>query len=125
MKRRKEKVKQFAKELLTNNFDRNNAIMKVSPNISKESAYVKSCRWINSDDVKLAIAEELKHFDSKIITKDYVYMNIHKLILDKNTKDSTKAMLLSILSKCLSMSSDTKINLLNIVGDNKLKDILT
>jgi len=124
MKRKKEQVKAFAKELVANGFNRKQAMKKVCPGLDNDSIHVKTTRWLQSEEVMKEVAKQIDKFDSKIITPEYVYYHINKLLQDKKVKPSVQAVLLGILSKCLSMTSDN-LNIKNEIDPNLSNDHLT
>ena len=127
-KRDKRKVKKVFKEYIGNGFNMGNALKTIENDkyIGREKYLsVKATRWRNSKELEDIVREELKDFNKDIYDESFVIYELVKIVKDSKSKQGDRNNALSILSKCLNLSTDTKINLLNVVGDNKLKDILT
>ena len=60
MKRKKEQVKAYAKELVKNGFQRKKAMRKVNPHLKDKGLHVKGVRWMKSDEVMEAV-ESVAH----------------------------------------------------------------
>ena len=126
-KRDKRKVKKVYKEYINNGFNMSEALRTTEKDsyIGREKYLtVKATRWRNCKELMDLINEEMKEVDITGINKTFVISELVKIVKDSKSKKSDVNNALSILSKCLSLSNDTKINISNIVGDNKLKTLL-
>ncbi len=121
--RDKHKVNRFVKEYIQE-LNGNKAMKKISPNLEGVALAVKTHRWLSDDEIQQKIRTELEKFDNTIVNKDYVLMNLYKLINDKKITPNSKINALSVLSKCLNLSKENQIHLTNIIGEAKLKDLI-
>ena len=123
-RRDKNKVKRFVKEY-SKDLNAHRAMGIVSPDLSGVALNVKTGRWMKAEEVREQIRKELEAFDSSLINKDYVFMNLYKIISDVKTPKNVRVNAISVLSKCLNLSKETTINLTNnMISQDKLKELI-
>ena len=126
-RRDKYKLKQVAKEYVRNGFYLTDAFRKIENRDYKgkrTALSVKSHRWRHSKDFMEAVDKELQKFDKSLISPEFIMGKLYELVNDNQVKPADKVGCLALCCKIIGLAKDNQIANIQIVGQDKLKDII-
>jgi len=126
-RRDKNKVKQVAREYIKNGLNMTQALKTVEnnkPYIHKNSINVKASRWRLDEELQAEIKREVAKWDKNLISREYIELELYRIINDNIAKHSDRVSALALLAKMRQLTGETAIANVNIVGTDKLKGII-